>query len=137
MPRDGSGQYTAPPGTEGVPDTTIDSTRYNLFIADVEQTFNTPAPIIAGGSGGGTVDDALTGLHAEKSGQVVTNYDSMVWMSGSFWSDYSATSSPITGHAFSGIVYVTDANNIYVEARDRDATVRPGPIYVRQMKAGV
>lgn len=134
MPRDGSGQYHAPPGTDGAPDTTIDSARYNLFVADLEQVLNTPSPIISGGTGGGTPDEALDNLNAEKEGQVVTNYDSMVWMSGSFSSDYPATNPPIPGHAFSGIVYVTDVNNIYVEARDRDATTQPGPIYVRQKK---
>lgn len=40
MPRDGGGQYYLPPGTEAAPDTTIESTRYNVFTADVEEEFN-------------------------------------------------------------------------------------------------
>jgi hypothetical protein len=137
MPRDGSGQYHAPPGTDGAPDTTIDSARYNLFIADLEQVLNSPAPIIGGGTGGGTPDEALDSLGAEKKLQVVTNYDSMLWESGSFISASTATNPPIPGHAFSGIVYVIDNNNITVEARDQDGTTRPGAIYIRQKKAGV
>jgi hypothetical protein len=137
MPRDGSGQYNAPPGTDGAPDTTIDSAKYNLFVADLEQVLNTPAPIISGGTGGDTIDEALDSLSAEKAHQIVTNYDSMVWMSGSFSSAPGATSAPLSGTAFAGIAYVTDANNVFVEARSAAGTTLPGPIYVRQKKAGV
>ena len=137
MPRDGSGHYAVPPGTDGAPDTTIDSAKYNLFTADLEQVLNTPSPIISGGTGGSTPDQALQNIGGEKAGQVVTNYDSMAWVSGSFSSASTATASPISGHAFSGIVYVTDASNVIVEARDKDVTTPPGPIYVRQKKAGV
>ena len=137
MPRDGSGHYAVPPGTDGAPDTTIDSAKYNLFTADLEQVLNTPSPIISGGTGGSTPDQALQNIGGEKAGQVVTNYDSMAWVSGSFSSASTATASPISGHAFSGIVYVTDADNAIVEARDKDVTTPPGPIYVRQKKNGV
>jgi hypothetical protein len=137
MPRDGSGQYHAPPGTDGAPETTIDSAKYNLFVADLEQVLNLPAPIISGGTGASTPDGALVSLSAEKASQIVTNYDSMVWMSGSFSSAATATSAPIPGHRFSGIAYVIDTNNINVEARDQDSTTSPGARYVRQKKAGV
>jgi hypothetical protein len=137
MPRDGSGQYHAPPGTDGAPETTIDSAKYNYFVADLEQVLNLPAPIISGGTGASTPDGALVNLSAEKASQIVTNYDSMAWMSGSFSSAAGATNPPVAGHAFSGIAYVIDANNATIEARDQDGTLRPGALYVRQKKAGV
>ena len=133
MPRDGGGHYHAPPGTDGAPNTTIDSARYNLFVADLEQVLNTPAPIIGGGTGGATPDEALDNLSAEKKGQVVTNFDSMLWESGSFSSSAGATNPPVAGHAFAGIVYATDDDNIFVEARD----VTDGKLYLRQKNAGV
>lgn len=36
MPRDGAGAYTVPAGTLGVPNTTIESAKYNALIADLE-----------------------------------------------------------------------------------------------------
>lgn len=35
MPFDGNGNYSLPPGTEGVPGTTIDAEPYNAFLADL------------------------------------------------------------------------------------------------------
>jgi hypothetical protein len=64
MPRDGSGIYTRPPGTNAVPDTTIESTKYNGFVGDVETDLNAPRPIIAGGTGSSTAAGALTALGA-------------------------------------------------------------------------
>jgi hypothetical protein len=43
--------YTYPPGTPGIPDTTIESAKYNGYIADVQQDLNLPRPIVAGGTG--------------------------------------------------------------------------------------
>lgn len=137
MPRDGSNVYHIPPGTEGVPDTVIESAKYNAFIADVEQDLNTARPILAGGTGAINADAALVGLGAEKASQVVTNYNSHVFVAGSFYSASSATGSPVTSHAFAGIVYVVDANNLVIEARDLDDTVTPPRMYVRQREAGI
>ena len=37
MPRDGANIYTRPAGTDGVPNATILSAAYNVYVADVEQ----------------------------------------------------------------------------------------------------
>jgi len=62
MPRDGSGIYTRPPGTNAVPDTTIESSKYNGNVADVETDLNAPRPIIAGGTGANNAVDAANNL---------------------------------------------------------------------------
>src|SRR6188768_167367 len=62
MPRDGSGIYTRPPGTNAVADTTIESTKYNANVADVETDLNAPRPIIAGGTGANNAVDAANNL---------------------------------------------------------------------------
>ena len=118
MPRNGSDIYYIPPGTEGFPDTTIESAKYNTYIHDVETDLNRPRPISSGGTGADDADEALTNLHAEKAGQVVTNFDTHVWMAGSFYSAINATAPPVATHTFSGIAHITDANNMVVEAID-------------------
>ena len=75
MPRNVSGIYAIPPGTEGFPDTTIESEKYNDYIHDVEKDLNDPRPIVAGGTGANNADGALANLGGEKSSQTVTNYD--------------------------------------------------------------
>src|SRR6187399_3153772 len=135
MPRDGSNIYHVPPGTEGIPDTTIESNKYNTFIHDVEHDLNSPRPIVAGGTGGSTPDQALLSLNAEKFGQFVTNFDRYPWMAGSFYSDITATGAPVPAHAFSGIVYIASPSVMVVEARDM---TDPGnPMYVRVKTGGV
>jgi hypothetical protein len=134
MPRDGSDVYHIPPGTEGIPDTTIESNKYNNFAHDVEQDLNTPRPIIAGGTGATSADEALTELGGEKALQLVDNYDSFVFLPGSFYSGAGATNEPVDGHSFTGICYQADANNMVVEARDMTA---PYTVYVRVKTAGV
>ena len=62
MPRDGSGIYHTPPGTDGVPDTTIDSAKYNTNVHDVETDLNAPRPIVAGGTGANNAADAAVNL---------------------------------------------------------------------------
>src|SRR6188508_2213364 len=74
MPRDGSEIYYIPPGSEGIPDSTIESIKYNEFIHDVEQDLNHPRPIVAGGTGGSTEEEALFNLSGEMAYQVVTNF---------------------------------------------------------------
>src|SRR4030095_11602074 len=131
MPRDGSGIYHTPPGTAGVTNTTIASTPYNGYLADIEQDLNLARPIVAGGTGANNAAQALTNLGGELTGQVVTNYDSVAFASGSFPSAASATSAP-TANAQRGIAYVTDSNNITVEARDNVSGIK----YIRQKTTG-
>lgn len=133
MPRDGSNIYHYPAGIEGIPDQVIESADYNSFLTDVEQDLNTPRPILAGGTGATSADAARAALSAEKAIQVVTNYDSYVWIAGSFYSAVGATSAPVAGHAFSGIVYGVDGDNVVVEARDST----DGLNYFRRKVAGV
>jgi hypothetical protein len=137
MPRDGSGIYHRPPGTDAVTDTTIESSKYNANVADVEQDLNLPRPIIAGGTGSSTAGGAMATLGGELALQVITNFDSSPIQSGSFSSAAGATGSPIDGHAFSGIIYATDANNAVIEARDESDTQSPGRKYAREKRAGV
>jgi hypothetical protein len=128
-----------------VPATTIASTVYNGFVNDVETDLNQPRPIIAGGTGATNATTALYNVGGEKATQVVTNWDSQVWVPGSFYAAASATgSSPTAGRAFAGTVYIgeTLANpptnqNVVLEARDLDYPTQPGPLYARQKKAGV
>jgi hypothetical protein len=145
MPQDGSGNYAYPLGTRGVPDETIESAAYNNFLDDlVGNDLNIPRPIHRGGTGATTADAALMNLGAEKAAQLVTNYDTHVWLPGSFRSAGSATAGPVDGHAFAGIVYINEPlaspptnANVTVSARDMDDTVVPSRVYVREKKAGV
>ena len=119
MPRDGSGFYAVPPGTDGAPDTTIDSARYNLFTADLEQVLNTPSPIISGGTGGSSPDAALKNIGGEKAGQVVTNFNQYDMALRLVLGGANRHGRPDSGpRTFSGIAYVTDVNNMFIEARD-------------------
>jgi hypothetical protein len=137
MPRDGSNVYHRPAGTDAVPNTSVESSKYNNNVADVEQDLNTPRPIVAGGTGANNAATALINLSAETALQLVTNYASNMFVAGSFYSAATATGAPVAGHAFVGICWYVDANNMFIEARDRDDSVQPGARYVRQMKAGV
>lgn len=53
MPRAG-GVYSAPPGTAGTPNTTIESAKYNALVADLVDDANAARPVTAGGSGATT-----------------------------------------------------------------------------------
>jgi hypothetical protein len=131
MSRDGTGTYNLPfpPVVSGTP---ISSTVYNGFTNDIAQDLNTARPILYGGTGASSADGALAAMGGQKAGQVVTNYDSMVWIAGSFYSAAGATSAP-TANAASGIVYMADSSNIVVEARDQVT----GILYLRRKVAGV
>jgi hypothetical protein len=135
MPRDGSAVYHIPPGTDAYPDTTIESTKYNVMVHDVEQDLNEPRPIIAGGTGANNARDALINLGGEMSGQLVDNYDMFPFLSGSFISAPGATGAPTPTEAFEGIAYVYDANNMVLEARALVTTDVPGKKYVRHKSA--
>lgn len=86
--------YSYPPGTEGAPDTTISSTKYNAFITDVQQDLNLARPILAGGTGATGAEAARTNLQTEVSMQAVTNYSSHQFRPGSFSSAPGATDAP-------------------------------------------
>ena len=137
MPRDGSGVYSTPAGTTAVPDTTIESAKYNANVNDVAQDLNTPRPIVAGGTGATSAVIARQNLKAEACKQIVADYANTIFEAGSFSSVAGVNGAPVAGHAFSGICYLTDANNMFLEARDQDDASQPGRLYVRQMKAGV
>jgi hypothetical protein len=148
MPRDGSNVYSIPPGTHGAPSTTIASTPYNSYVDDVAQDLNLPRPVSAGGTGGTSPATAAINLAVEQTAQVVTNWDSQVWMPGSFSAAVTATGiAPVAGHAFSGICYSSDLlptpplytpvqQNIVLKATDLTDPVNPVD-YIRVMKAGV
>lgn len=51
MPRDGSGIYSKPVGTTAVPNTTIESSKYNSTIDDLVTDANRARPVTAGGTG--------------------------------------------------------------------------------------
>lgn len=137
MPRNGSGTYTYPPGTRGAPATPIESLKYNNYIDDVAIDLNTPRPIVAGGTGGTTVNDTLDNLSAEKFKQVVTNWDTTVWRAGSFYAASAALgTAPVGGHAFAGICYFANATDVVCEATDITDPANPDK-YIRVMAAGV
>lgn len=62
MPRDGSGVYSKPVGTTAVPNTTIESAKYNSVIDDLVTDANTARPVVAGGTGATTAEGARTNL---------------------------------------------------------------------------
>jgi hypothetical protein len=137
MPRDGSQIYHRPPGTDGVPNYTVESARYNAFTADVEQDLNLPRPVIAGGTGATNKADAMTNLGGELSAQLIVNYNSDPFQAGSFYSAAGATGAP-TANAFTGICYAavitgSVTTDLFIEARDQVT----GNLFVRQKKANV
>jgi hypothetical protein len=135
MPRDGSGIYSSPVGTHGIPNTTVASTPYNTWVDDVAQDLNTPRPIVAGGTGASTPAGALANLGGEHAGQLVTNYNSFTFASGSFYSTGSATGAPVAGQDFTGFASVYGVGEVVLQAHDLiDAD--PGSIYVRRQHGG-
>lgn len=143
MPRDGSNIYSQP-FPDVVEDTTIESTVYNGFTNDVALDLNTPRPIVAGGTGATNADQALFNLAAEKATQVVTNYDSHLWVPGSFRSSTTpGQAAPVDGHAFAGVCYIGEAlaypptnQNVVVEATDTTDAASTTK-YIRIKTAGV
>lgn len=119
MPRDGSGIYSTLAGTDGIPDRTIESARYNANVHDVEADLNAPRPIVAGGTGATNARDAMLALGGEFANQAVSNYDITQFLSGSFWSGVGATGAPNATDVFVGIAYasVPTVSDMYLEAR--------------------
>lgn len=61
-PRDGSGIHSKPPGTSGVPNTTIETAKYNGFCDDLVADLNAARPITAGGTGATNAASARANL---------------------------------------------------------------------------
>jgi hypothetical protein len=134
MPRDGSNIYHRPPGTDAVPDTTIESTKYNSNVADVEQDLNMPRPIVAGGTGASDAHTALINLHGEESAQFVTNYDTFPFVDGSFGSNPGATSAPLPTETWAG--NCCGAFSLSPVLTARCVSNASLPTYIRQKVAG-
>jgi len=133
MPRNGSGVYTRPPGTDGIPDTTIESGRYNTFVGDVETDLNAARPIVAGGTGANSAAAARANIKAEVAAAQVINYDGHAFETGSFYSMPGATAAPSTnGLSGTAVVFDSDPNYIALEARD----ITTGVPYMRRKTAG-
>lgn len=81
MSRDGSGVYSAPAGTTATSGTTIESAKYNAYVADITADLNAARPVVAGGTGATTKAGAATSLGLHK---------------GSFYSTYGGTANAIT-----------------------------------------
>jgi hypothetical protein len=134
MPRDGLQQYAPPPGTQGVANYTVESARYNTFVADITADQNNPRPIVAGGTGAANAHDAMVALGGEIAGQHVDNYDMFPFVAGSFWSS-GATAGPAGSGYYSGVCHVFDSDNMVLEAREYVVGV-PGRRFSRQKQAG-
>jgi hypothetical protein len=136
MPRDGSGIYSQPfPIVEE--GTTIESAVYNGYTTDVTTDLNTPRPIVAGGTGASSADGALNNIGAEKANQAVTNFDSHVWISGSFYAAPGATASPDGAVWVSGTAVVMSGNPAWVNLEACAHTGGTGGRYTRVKIDGV
>lgn len=72
MPRNMSGVYSKPAGTTAVPNTLIESAKYNETIDDLVADANAARPITAGGTGATSKSDATTALEAVSYGSAQT-----------------------------------------------------------------
>jgi hypothetical protein len=132
MPRDGLQQYAPPPGTDGIPNYTVESARYNGFVHDITSDQNNPRPIVAGGTGATTARDAIINLGGEIAQQNVDNYNTFPFVPGSFASDNATgRGAPVDGHFFAGICYAAGPTLI-VEARDLSDGTTTGNLYTRK-----
>ena len=142
MPRDGSGNYTKPfdPVVDG---TTIEPTVYNGFVDDAATQFIGPTPILSGGTNATSAPTALFNLGGEKATQVVggdTDFNTHVFVPGSFRAAAGVTGAPNGTAEFAGHCYINEAlanpptnQNVVVEARDMTS----GITYTRIKTAGV
>lgn len=67
MPRNGSGVYIPPVGTDAVSGTTIESVPFNTLRADIAADLNLPRPISAGGTAATTAAGARTNLDVQQA----------------------------------------------------------------------
>lgn len=65
MPLNGAGTASKPAGTTAVPQTTVESAKFNSVIDDIYAIFNTIRPIAYGGTGGNTPASARAALGLE------------------------------------------------------------------------
>lgn len=72
MPRNGSGVYSKPAGTTAVPNTTIESAKFNQVVDDLVQDANNARPVTAGGTGGTSVATAQSSLQVDPKVVYVT-----------------------------------------------------------------
>src|SRR6185436_8326048 len=106
MPRNpGTGVYSKP-SPDVITGTTIESTVYNTFVGDVETDLNLPRPVSSGGTGATSPDGALVNVSGEKAAQLVTSYDTHLWMPGSFRSAAAAAGAPNATSSFVGTAYI-------------------------------
>ena len=142
MPRDGSGTYSQP-FPPVMSDTTIESTVYNGYTADITIDLNTARPIVVGGTGASSADAALDNLNGEICKVQVTNYSSHNFKPGSFYSLATASGAPVANHSFAGHCYPAVVGGIattdmFIEARDMtDSQTVPPRIYIRQKIANL
>lgn len=76
MPRNGSGVYSLPTGTDDfVPNTTIESSKMDALTADLEADANAARPVVAGGTGAATAVGGADNLSTADSiaSQTTTN----------------------------------------------------------------
>jgi hypothetical protein len=59
--------YSAPPGTKGAPNTTIESAKYNALVDDLVADANAARPVTAGGSGSNTAVGAIDNFSVASS----------------------------------------------------------------------
>jgi len=135
MPRDGLQQYAPPAGTNGIPNYTVESARYNTFVADITADQNNARPIVAGGTAASDARTAMINLSGEISGQTVTNYDSFPFVNGTFHSSPGATSAPNGTDFFAGVCYGADIGAMVLEVRSVGSPI-PGPKWVRSRTGG-
>lgn len=62
MPRNGQGVYSKPAGTTAVPNTTIESAKFNAVVDDFVQDANAARPLTAGGTGAPDAPGARSNL---------------------------------------------------------------------------
>ncbi|MES0162420.1 MULTISPECIES: pyocin knob domain-containing protein [unclassified Mesorhizobium] len=67
MPMNGAGVTSWPPNTTAIPNTTIESGKYNAFLADLLSIMNTPRPITMGGTGASSAVGGNDALHTTSS----------------------------------------------------------------------
>lgn len=74
MPRNGSGVYSLPAGSTAVPNTTIESAKYNTVNADIAADLNAARPITAGGTGETTSAGVVSAFSiVQYASQTLTN----------------------------------------------------------------
>jgi hypothetical protein len=138
MPRV-DGEYQSP-YPDVIPDTTIESAVHNGILHDLVFDANAARPITAGGTGATSTIQARTNLGAEVAAaqQQVTNYDSHVFQTGSFWSASTATNPPVPGNAFTGhaVIYPNDTTYITIKATNITDGTNPGTTWAREKRAG-